>query len=150
VRADHDVDVADVDALGDPLRLPRGEEPGQHLDPYRVVGEAIGEGLEVLLRQQGRLTDGSVPPELTLTDLCRFDEVLGRLGDRAVQADRERLTISVPSDGDAAAVRTLMDLADPTRAAIREFAVQSATLDDVFHALTGRRAVRPESEKSLV
>ncbi len=30
-----------------------GEEPAEHLDPHRVAGEAVAEGLEVLLGQQG-------------------------------------------------------------------------------------------------
>ena len=54
VRADDDVD----DAVGEPATTARasagGEEAREHLDPDRVGGEAVGEGLEVLLGEQRR------------------------------------------------------------------------------------------------
>jgi ABC-2 type transport system ATP-binding protein len=53
----------------------------------------------------------------------------------------------VPTDGSAAHVRALLDELDPTRAAVARFAVHTATLDDVFLALTGRSAGQPEKEK---
>ena len=52
VGADDDVDLAGLDALRHLLRLARGEEARQHLDPHRVGREALAEGLEVLLGQQ--------------------------------------------------------------------------------------------------
>ena len=54
------------------------------------------------------------------------------------------LTIGVPTDGSAAHVRALLDEVDPDRRAVQRFAVHSATLDDVFLALTGRPADRAE------
>ena len=39
-------------ALGHLAGLAGGEEPGQHLDPHRVAGEAVAEGLVVLLGEQ--------------------------------------------------------------------------------------------------
>ena len=47
------------------------------------------------------------------------------------------LTLSVATDGTAGHVRAVLDELDPTRQAIDRFAVHSATLDDVFLALTG-------------
>ena len=44
--------------------------------------------------------------------------------------------IGVPTDGTAAHVRHLLDEADPGRRAVAAFEVHSATLDDVFFALT--------------
>ncbi|ANW22248.1 ATP-binding cassette domain-containing protein (plasmid) [Streptomyces clavuligerus] len=51
--------------------------------------------------------------------------------------------LQVPTDGTAADVRALLDLADPERGDILRFAVRRATLDDVFLALTGRTAREP-------
>ena len=50
--ADDHVDLPARDAASHLLGLGRGEEPGEHLDPQRVAGEAVGEGLVVLLGQQ--------------------------------------------------------------------------------------------------
>ena len=52
VGADDDVDLAARHAVDDLLGLRRREEAGQHLDPHRVAGEAVAEGLEVLLGEQ--------------------------------------------------------------------------------------------------
>ena len=52
--ADDEVDLAGSNAGNDLLRLSRREESRQHLDPDRVAGEPLAEGLVVLLRQQRR------------------------------------------------------------------------------------------------
>jgi hypothetical protein len=51
VRADEDVDLA---GLSDPARrvYPRRSKARQHLDAHGPVGEAVAEGVVVLLRQQ--------------------------------------------------------------------------------------------------
>ena len=49
----------------------------------------------------------------------------------------ERLAVSVATDGSAGHVRALLDELDPGRRAVARFAVHTATLDDVFLALTG-------------
>jgi ABC-2 type transport system ATP-binding protein len=43
----------------------------------------------------------------------------------------------VPTEGDAAEIRALLDAADPGRGLIASFTVHGATLDDVFLTLTG-------------
>ncbi|KOX21676.1 MULTISPECIES: ATP-binding cassette domain-containing protein [unclassified Streptomyces] len=48
----------------------------------------------------------------------------------------ETLTLGVPTDGSAAHVCDLLDLLDPERRDIARFALHTATLDDVFLALT--------------
>jgi ABC-2 type transport system ATP-binding protein len=50
------------------------------------------------------------------------------------------------TDGSAAHVRALLDEVDPRRLAVRTFTVHTATLDDVFLALTGRQATAPRPE----
>jgi ABC-2 type transport system ATP-binding protein len=47
-------------------------------------------------------------------------------------------------------VRALLDEVDPDHRAVRRFAMHTATLDDVFLALTGRSAGRPEKETASV
>jgi ABC-2 type transport system ATP-binding protein len=64
-----------------------------------------------------------------------------------VAADQLAVDLGVATDGSAAHVRALLDEVDPTRRAVQRFAVHSATLDDVFLALTGRSAGGPENEK---
>jgi len=43
-------------------------------------------------------------------------------------------------------VRALLDEIDPGGGAVQRFAVHAAKLDDVFLALTGHAAPRPETE----
>ena len=54
--------------------------------------------------------------------------------------------LGVATDGSAAHVRALLDEVDPDHSAVLHFAVQEATLDDVFMALTGHTAVAEERE----
>ena len=82
-----------------------------------------------------------------LADPAAFEEVARRLGGRAVQRDPARLTIGVATDGSAAQVRALLDEVDPARRAVDRFAVHSATLDDVFLALTGHPPTGPRPRR---
>ncbi|MFJ9703282.1 ABC transporter ATP-binding protein [Streptomyces fradiae] len=52
----------------------------------------------------------------------------------------EGLTLGLPTDGTAPQVRALLDALDPHGTDIARFAVRTATLDDVFLALTGAPA----------
>jgi hypothetical protein len=54
VGADHDVHRSVGQSTGDHPGLLRGEEPRQHLDPDRVAGETLAEGLVVLGGEQRR------------------------------------------------------------------------------------------------
>jgi ABC-2 type transport system ATP-binding protein len=105
------------------------------LDGGRVVADGTAEALKRQVAGQ-RL-------DLVLADAPAFDQVARLLDGRALQRDPKRLTIGVPTDGSAAQVRALLDQVDPARRAVARFAVHSATLDDVFLALTGRPADRP-------
>ena len=126
---------------------------------YLEEADRLADRIAVL--DGGRVADGTSEAlkgqvagqrlDLVLADAAAFDEVARRLGGRVVQGDPGRLTIGVATDGSAAHVRALLDEVDPTRRTVERFAVHSATLDDVFLALTGRPADRPstddESEK---
>ena len=85
--------------------------------------------------------------DLVLADARAFAEADRRLGDPVVQRDPARLTVGVATDGSAAEVRALLDEVDPARRAVATFAVHSASLDDVFLALTGHPTGRPDHDK---
>ena len=85
--------------------------------------------------------------DLAMADRAAFDRLVAALGGQAVAVDPATLTISAATDGSAAGVRDLLDRLDPDRTAVRTFAVRSATLDDVFLALTGHTATAPKTEE---
>ncbi|WP_432086201.1 ATP-binding cassette domain-containing protein [Streptomyces sp. bgisy095] len=58
----------------------------------------------------------------------------------------ETLALGVPTDGSAAHVRGLLDVLDPERRDIARFTLHTATLDDVFLALTDTTAL-PVNDK---
>ena len=120
------------------------EEADRLADRIAVLdgGRVVADGTPARLKEQvaGQRLD------LVLADAPAYDEVARLLDGRAVQRDPKRLTIGVATDGSAAQVRALLDEVDPARRAVRRFAVHSATLDDVFLALTGRPADRPQTD----
>jgi ABC-2 type transport system ATP-binding protein len=107
------------------------------IDGGRIVAE--GTATELKERVAGRRLD------LTLTDRVSFERLERALGERVSATDPDRLGLSLPTDGSANGVRALLDELDPARTAIDRFAVHSATLDDVFMALTGHRSTTPSS-----
>jgi ABC-2 type transport system ATP-binding protein len=143
-----------------------GLDPRSRQGMWEVVAELSDGGVSVFLTTQyleeadrladriavldgGRVVAEGTPAELkqrvaghrlvlTLGDEAAFQAVAERLGDRAVQADPGLLEIDVATDGSAADVRALLDEVDPGQCAVERFAVHTATLDDVFLALTDR------------
>jgi ABC-2 type transport system ATP-binding protein len=99
------------------------------LDGGRLVAE--GTAAELKKRVAGQRLD------LRLRDAAAFAELTRRLDGGASFADPAALTVGVPTDGDAASVRALLDSLDPDRSLVADFAVHGASLDDVFLALTG-------------
>ena len=120
------------------------EEADRLADRIAVLdgGRVVADGTPAQLKQRV----GTQRLDLEVADAAAFDEVARRLDDRVVRRDRGRLTIGVATDGSAAQVRALLDEVDPARRAVDRFAVQRATLDDVFLALTGHPADRPDHE----
>lgn len=105
-------------------------------------GRIIAEGTATELKQQvagQRL-------ELELADPVAFDLAAQRLTGRLVLRDRDRLLLGVPVDGGAPELRQLLDNTDPAGNLITRFNIHSATLDDVFLALTGDAAGQTETE----
>jgi ABC-2 type transport system ATP-binding protein len=108
------------------------------LDGGRVVAEDSPAQLKTRFADQ-RL-------DLTLASAIDFDSVGGYLGDRVLHRDAGRLTLGVATDGSAPHIRTVLDEVDPGRTAVLRFAVHTATLDDVFLALTGHAATGTGTE----
>jgi ABC-2 type transport system ATP-binding protein len=78
--------------------------------------------------------------DVVLTDERALEEAVRLLGDTASTVDPAARTLRVATDGSAAQVRDLLDRMDPARAAVERFTTHTATLDDVFLALTGSAA----------
>ncbi len=95
------------------------------LDGGRIVAEGTPEALKSRV--------GARRLVLTVT-ADAFAEVRAALGKRALSVDGS--TIGVATDGSAAHVRALLDELDPDGTAVEHFAQHSASLDDVFLALT--------------
>jgi ABC-2 type transport system ATP-binding protein len=120
------------------------EEADQLADRIAVLdaGRIVAEGSPAQLKRQF----GDQRLELTLADRAAYDRVGRLLADQVTQRDPERLSVSVATDGRAAHVRALLDEVDPDRRTVQRFDLHSATLDDVFLALTGRVATPIDSD----
>ncbi|MFF2943900.1 ATP-binding cassette domain-containing protein [Streptomyces niveus] len=103
------------------------------LDGGRLVAE--GTATELKSRVSGHRLD------LVATDAAAYE----RLAPLAVRLSPDTLTLGLPTDGTAARVRALLDEIDPQRRDVASFTVHSATLDDVFLALTGRGRTTKET-----
>ncbi|MBM0257403.1 ATP-binding cassette domain-containing protein [Micromonospora sp. 4G55] len=106
-------------------------------------GTIVAEGTPTQLKERvaGQRLD------LELVDRAALEDVLALLGERVVTKDLDLLTIGVTTDGSANQVRAVLDEADPQRNRVTKFQVHSATLDDVFLALTGHPTPSPEVER---
>jgi ABC-2 type transport system ATP-binding protein len=110
------------------------EEADQLADRIAVLdgGTVVADGTPAQLKT--RVAERRL--NLTMADRSSYAGVAQRLGDRAVVRNPDQLLLGVATDGTAAHVRTLLDELDPHRDAVSDFAVHTATLDDVFLALT--------------
>jgi ABC-2 type transport system ATP-binding protein len=111
------------------------------MDGGRLVAEGTAAELKAKVAEQ-RL-------DLTLADAAAYERIAHYLGTRAIHADPGRLTIGMATDGGAGHVRALLDEVDPHRAAVETFAVHTATLDDVFLAVTGHATTDPSTSPAL-
>jgi len=120
------------------------EEADQLADTIAVMegGRVVATGTPAALKQQ--IAEQRL--ELTLADDGAFRQVVDRLGRLVITADPAQRVVSVATDGAAAGIRRLLDEVDPTGCGISRFTVHTATLDDVFLALTGSRPHRPDTK----
>jgi ABC-2 type transport system ATP-binding protein len=109
------------------------EEADQLADHIAVLdhGRIVAAGTADELKR--RIGDHRL--EVTATDQPAFTDLTCRTSN-ARRSDPRTLTISIPTDGTAAHVRALLDALDPHGDRIAHFEIHSATLDDVFLALT--------------
>jgi ABC-2 type transport system ATP-binding protein len=111
------------------------EEAERLADRIAVLdaGQIIAEGTSAELKRK------VAAQRLDITGASRaaFDELVRHFSGQLVHHDDGSLTLGVPTEGDAAEVRALLDAADPGRDLIADFTVHSASLDDVFLTLTG-------------
>jgi ABC-2 type transport system ATP-binding protein len=110
------------------------------LDHGKVVAEGTPEELK-----------RSIPGahvRLHFTDAPGLDAAARALGDAFRLEDT--LTLEVPSDGGAIAVRELLNRLGNTAAGVDDVSVHTPNLDDVFFALTGRPTTEtaPEMENA--
>ena len=102
------------------------------LDGGRIIAQGTAAELKQRVAAQ-RL-------DLTGASEAAYDDLTRHFGDRAIHRDHASLTLGVPihgsAEGSAAEIRALLDTADPGRTLVASFAVQTASLDDVFLILT--------------
>ncbi|MGF7234002.1 MAG: ATP-binding cassette domain-containing protein [Frankia sp.] len=117
------------------------DEADRLADRVAVIdgGRIVAEGTAAELKGQV----GSQRLDLVLAGPADFAGAVDHLGPRASHRDPEALTVGVATSGDAAEVRALLDDLDPDRRRVQRFAVHTATLDDVFMALTGHPTRTP-------
>jgi ABC-2 type transport system ATP-binding protein len=106
------------------------------LDGGRIIAQGTGEELKRRVAE--------VRLELRLHPDAPFDELVGCVDGRVLEADPTAGTFSLRTDGSAREVRALLDSVDPEHTAIAEFALRTATLDDVFLMLTGHNTTEQE------
>jgi ABC-2 type transport system ATP-binding protein len=118
------------------------EEADQLADRIVVMdaGRVVADGSAASLKRQ--YADQRL--DLTMADPAGFAAVREQFGEAIVHSDQSRLVLGVATDGSAADIRRLLDAADPQRRAVTRFEVHTATLDDVFLALTGHSASAKE------
>ena len=124
------------------------EEADQLADRIAVVngGVIVAEGPPTELKNE--IADQRL--DLTMSDGPSFDDVRRALGGRVINSDAGQRMVSVATDGTAVDIRGLLDEVDPRSTRVSTFAVHTATLDDVFLALTGRPADTTEKDHAHV
>ena len=120
------------------------EEADRLADQLALIdhGRIVAEGTPGELKRE--VADERV--ELTFSDAEAFEHARRAVAGRAALADADRRVLSVPTDGSAQEVRTLLDQVDPSRRGIARLSVKTATLDEVFLALTGRQPSTQDKE----
>ena len=149
-----------------------GLDPRSRQSAWRIIAGLVADGVTVLLTTQyleeadqlahriavidgGTVVAEGTPAELktrvagqrldlTLVDQDSYTTLVRELDGGLLATDPAKRTVSVATDGSAGHVRDLLDQFDPTRRAIATIAVRTATLDDVFLALTGHRTAEKE------
>ena len=132
--------IADLVAAGVTVFLTTQylEEADRVADDVAVIdrGRMVASGTPAQLKRQV----GDQRLDLTLIDADAYDAAARVLEGRVLEHAPEHRRLGVATDGSAGHVRALLDEIDPRRRTLERFALHTATLDDVFMALTGDAA----------
>jgi ABC-2 type transport system ATP-binding protein len=131
---------------------------------WQIVGDLVADGITIFLTTQyleeadelanrialldhGRIVAEGTPAQLkrlvpgsALRLECTDPEALERAATRLASArrDADGLVLHVPTDGDVASLRVVLDQLDGAAVDVAEFSIQTPDLDDVFLSLTGQ------------
>jgi ABC-2 type transport system ATP-binding protein len=108
------------------------------LDNGRIIANGTADELKARVAER-RL-------DITAANASAYADMERYLGGRVVRADPVGRTLGVATDGSAGHIRTVLDDIDPGRRAVSHFAIHTATLDDVFLALTGHRTTAASAD----
>ena len=111
------------------------------LDAGRVIADGTSDQLKDQL--------GGDMVEARVTEQAQFDaalRIMSGLDDGAPQADRPQRRISIPTRSGAKTLMAAARLFDEAGIALDDLALHRPSLDDVFLALTGHAAEKPEDE----
>ncbi len=111
------------------------EEADRLADRIAVImaGRIVAEGTAAALKR--RVAEQRL--EIRFADQASFAAATGTVEQRAIlRSDPAERLVALATDGTAASVRRLLDQIDPAGDTIERFSIETATLDDVFLALT--------------
>jgi ABC-2 type transport system ATP-binding protein len=123
------------------------EEADRLADRIAVIdeGRVVAEGTAAELKR--RTADHRLDLVAAGTDAYRQLLERAKRDGGLTASDATTLTVGVACDGEAGAVRTRLDELDPDRVLIDRFELATASLDDVFLALTGAATTPTESQE---
>jgi ABC-2 type transport system ATP-binding protein len=124
------------------------EEADELADTIAVVdhGKIIARGTADELKAQV----GGERIEVVVHDRTRIDDarrIMGGIGIGEAALDEHTRRVTVPSDGGAKRLATVIREFDEAGIAIDDIGLRRPTLDDVFLSLTGHAAVEPPTEE---
>ncbi len=124
------------------------EEADELADTIAVVdhGKIIARGTADELKAQV----GGERIEVVIHDRTRIDDarrILGGIGIGEAAVDQHTRRVTVPSDGGATRLATVIREFDETGIAIDDIGLRRPTLDDVFLSLTGHAALEAPTEE---
>jgi ABC-2 type transport system ATP-binding protein len=122
------------------------EEADQLADRITLIdaGRVVAEGTADELKRDV----GDERAVLGFVDTAGYDAARGVLGELVLDVDATRLSVEVPTDGSAAAVRDLLDHLHRSDVEVSTIALHRPTLDDVFLTMTGRTPVTEDNDDS--
>ena len=129
-----------------------GLDPRSRRDLWDTVREQVADGVTVLLTTQYLEEADQLADQVSVLDAGRLvaqgspAELKARVPGGRVRVQRSDGTVAqLPHDGSVAGLRRVLDGLDD--AEVADVTVESATLDDVFLALTGHQAQAPGVEE---